>query len=136
MWNRYCMIHLSIICGGRTIPFLWKVMKYKSSTMTFREYKLMLRLSPQLLSKYPDVMLLADRGFANHQLMNWLKISQCHVLTLWRKYSWSEKASYWIEVSLSTKALINSVNASITYWKLKHKKADEFIAHKASLKFV
>jgi hypothetical protein len=28
----------------------------------------MLRLSHQLLSKYPDVMLLADRGFANHQV--------------------------------------------------------------------
>ena len=31
-----------------------------------------------LLSKYDDVMLLADRGFANHQLVSWLKNSQWH----------------------------------------------------------
>jgi hypothetical protein len=72
------MIHLSVICGGRAIPLLWKVMEHKSSTVAFREYKLMLRLSHRLLYKYPDVMLLADRGFANHELMSWLKTSQWH----------------------------------------------------------
>lgn len=78
LWNQYCMIHLSIICGGRAIPLLWKVMKHKSSTVAFKEYKPMLKLSQQILGKYPDVMLLADRGFANHKLMNWLKTSQWH----------------------------------------------------------
>lgn len=78
LWNRYCMVHLSVICGGRAIPFLWKVMEHKSSTVAFKEYKLMLRLSHQLLSKYPDIMLLADRGFANHQLISWLTTSQWH----------------------------------------------------------
>ncbi len=78
LWNQYCMIHLSIICGGRAIPLLWKVMKHKSSTVAFKEYKPMLKLSQQLLSKYPNVMLLADSGFANHELMSWLKTSQWH----------------------------------------------------------
>ena len=78
LWNRYCMIHLSIICGGRAIPFLWKVMEHQSSTVAFKEYKLMLRLSSRLLSKYDNVMLLADRGFANHQLVSWLKTSPWH----------------------------------------------------------
>ena len=124
------MIHLSVICGGRAIPFLlrpirvakpqtgrtqrscevvedddlgirpaphclawqdwqrecvawrcaflWKVMKHKSSTVAFKEYKLMLRLLHRLLSKHSDVMLLADRSFANHQLISWLKTSQWH----------------------------------------------------------
>ena len=72
------MIHLSVICGGRAIPFLWKVMEHKSSTIAFKEYKLMLRLSHQLLYKYPDVMLLADRGFANRQLISWLTTSHWH----------------------------------------------------------
>ncbi len=35
--------------------------------------KLMLRLAARLLSNYPDIMLLADRGFANHELMSWLQ---------------------------------------------------------------
>ena len=78
LWNRYCMIHLSVICGGRAIPFLWKVMEHKSSTVAFKEYRTMLKLSRRLLRKYPDVMLLADRGFANHQLINWLTTSQWH----------------------------------------------------------
>ncbi|MEM8831991.1 MAG: transposase [Cyanobacteria bacterium P01_G01_bin.19] len=78
LWNRYCMIHLSVICGGRVIPFLWKVMEHKSSTVAFKEYKTVLKLSHRLLGKYADVMLLADRGFANHQLIDWLATSQWH----------------------------------------------------------
>lgn len=78
LWNRYCMIHLSIICGGRAIPFMWKVMEHKSSTVSFKDYKLMLRLSHRLLSKHSNIMLLADRGFANHQLIYWLQNTDWH----------------------------------------------------------
>lgn len=78
LWNRFCIIHLSVVCGGRAIPFLWKVLAHKSSTVAFKEYKLMLRLAQRLLSNYPDIMLLADRGFANHQLTKWLQNSNWH----------------------------------------------------------
>lgn len=78
LWNRFCIIHLSIVCGGRAVPFLWKVLEHKSSTVAFTEYKLMLKLAQKLLSNYSNVMLLADRGFANHQLINWLQNSSWH----------------------------------------------------------
>ena len=78
LWNRFCIIHLSIVCGGRAVPFLWKVIEHKSSTVAFREYKLMLRLAQRLLSNYSDIMLLADRGFGNHELVNWLQNSAWH----------------------------------------------------------
>jgi Transposase DDE domain len=78
LWNRFCIIHLSVVCGGRAVPFLWKVLEHKSSTVTFKEYKLMLRLAQRLLSSYSDVMLLADRGFSNHELINWLQNSGWH----------------------------------------------------------
>lgn len=78
LWNQFCIIHLSVVCGGRAIPFLWKVLAHKSSTVAFSEYKLMLRLAQRLLSNYPDIMLLADRGFANHQLTEWLQNSNWH----------------------------------------------------------
>lgn len=78
LWNRFCIIHLSIVCGGRAIPFLWKVLEHKSSTVAFTEYKLMLRLATKLLSDYSNIMLLADRGFANHELVNWLQNSTWH----------------------------------------------------------
>ena len=78
LWNRFCIIHLSIVCGGRAIPFLWKVLEHKSSTVAFTEYKQMLRLATKLLSDYSNIMLLADRGFANHELVNWLQNSTWH----------------------------------------------------------
>lgn len=78
LWNRFCIIHLSVVCGGRAVPFFWKVLAHKSSTVAFAEYKLMLRLAQKLLSNYPDIMLLADRGFANHQLVRWLQNSNWH----------------------------------------------------------
>ena len=40
LWNRFYIIHISIVGGGRAIPFLWKVLEHKSSTVAFAEYKL------------------------------------------------------------------------------------------------
>ena len=34
LWNKYCMTHLSIICGGRAIPFLWLVTEHNPSFVT------------------------------------------------------------------------------------------------------
>ena len=59
LWNRFCIVHLSVVCCGRAVPFLWKVKEHKSATVAFSEYKLMLRLAARLLSNYPDIMLLA-----------------------------------------------------------------------------
>ncbi len=78
LWNRFCVIHLSVVCCGRAVPFLWKVLEHKSSSVAFSEYKLMLRLTARLLSQYPDIMLLADRGFANHELISWLQNRSWH----------------------------------------------------------
>ena len=79
LWNRFCMIHISLICGRRAIPFLWKVIEHKSATVAFTEYKSMLKLAQKLITpRYSDVTLLADRGFANHQLIQWLQESSWH----------------------------------------------------------
>ena len=40
LWNRFCIIHLSVVCCGRAVPFLWKVLEHKSSSVVFSEYKL------------------------------------------------------------------------------------------------
>lgn len=78
LWERYCMIHLSVVCCGRAIPLLWRVLEHNSATVAFGEYQPMLRKARWLLRHHPDVMLLADRGFANHQLMHWLAQSSWH----------------------------------------------------------
>ncbi len=75
---RHCIIHLSVVCCGRAVPLLWKVLEHQSSTVAFNEYKILLRLAERLLSKYPDIILLADRGFANGELIAWLKNTHWH----------------------------------------------------------
>jgi len=76
--DRYCMIHLSVVCCGRAVPLLWRVLEHSSATVAFNEYRGMLRQARWLLRHHQDVMLLADRGFANHELMQWLHNSGWH----------------------------------------------------------
>ena len=78
LWNKYCMIHLSVVCCGRAIPLLWEVLEHESATVAFSDYVPLLRKARWLLRKYPDVMLLADRAFACHDLMTWLKLTDWH----------------------------------------------------------
>jgi len=78
LWNRYCMIHLSVVCCGRAVPLLWRVLEHGSATVRFKEYQPLLRKARWLVRQHGDVMLLADRGFANHELMGWLQASQWH----------------------------------------------------------
>jgi hypothetical protein len=78
LWGRYCMIHLSVVCCGRAVPLLWRVLEHGSATVAFGEYQGILRKARWLLRHHHDVMLLADRGFANHQLMDWLRSSGWH----------------------------------------------------------
>jgi hypothetical protein len=78
LWNKYCMIHLSIVCCGRAIPLLWDVLEHESATVAFSDYEKLLRTARWLLRGYPNVMLLADRAFACHELMAWLKLTTWH----------------------------------------------------------
>lgn len=78
LWDQYCMIHLSVVCCGRAVPLLWRVLEHGSATVAFKEYQPLLRKARWLLRQHPDKMLLADRGFANHEVMGWLQASGWH----------------------------------------------------------
>jgi hypothetical protein len=78
LWDKYCMIHLSVVCCGRAIPLLWEVLEHESATVAFSDYERLLRKARWLLRGYSDVILLADRGFACHDLMAWLKLTDWH----------------------------------------------------------
>ncbi|NJL57678.1 transposase [bacterium] len=78
LWDRFCMIHLSVVCCGRAVPLMWRVLEHGSATVAFEEYQPVLRRARWLLRHHPDVMLLSDRGFANHELMKWLRQSHWH----------------------------------------------------------
>ena len=78
LWNRFCMIHISVVCCGRAIPLLWRVLEHGSATVAFKEYQPLLRKARWLLRHHPDVMVLADRGFANHDFLSCLQASNWH----------------------------------------------------------
>ncbi len=58
------MIHLSVSCCGRAVPLLWRVLEHPSATVRTERYLPMFRLAHRLLQSHPDVMVLANRGFA------------------------------------------------------------------------
>ena len=78
LWDEYCMIHLSVVCCGRAIPLLWDVLEHQSATVAFSDYERLLRKARWLLRGYSDVILLADRAFACHDLIAWLKLTDWH----------------------------------------------------------
>ncbi len=48
------------------------ILEHGSATVAFNKSKVLLRKARWLLCRHPNVMVLADRGFANHDLMSWL----------------------------------------------------------------
>jgi len=59
---------IGLLWASRAI--VWRVLEHGSATVAFKEYQPLLRKARWLLRHHHDVMLLADRGFANHDLMS------------------------------------------------------------------
>lgn len=73
LWEKYCIIRISIIYRGRAIPLVWQVIEHKSSKVAFEVYKKVLRRGVQLLLPFKcEIIFLADRGFADTKLIEYL----------------------------------------------------------------
>lgn len=72
LWNEYCLIRLSIIYRGRAIPLIWQVIEHASSSVTLLAYRHLLDKAYQMLPSHSTVVFLADRGFADTDLMAYL----------------------------------------------------------------
>jgi len=66
---KYCLIRISVIFRGRAVPLVWKVIEHKSSTVSYDVYKGALDGAVMLLPERVEIILLADRGFADTELM-------------------------------------------------------------------
>lgn len=73
LWNEYCLIRLSIQYRGRAVPLVWRVIRHGSSSIRFSVYQTMLKRASKLIPTGVSVCLLADRGFADTQLMRYLR---------------------------------------------------------------
>lgn len=69
LWERYVIIRVSLIYRGRALPLAWKVLEHSSASVSFGEYKSILEETSRLLPLHCEVVLLADRGFADIDLM-------------------------------------------------------------------
>ncbi len=72
LWDQFCHIRISVIYRGRAVPLVWKTIEHNSSTVGFRAYRDLLDEAAKLLPTGANVIFLADRGFADTKLMEYL----------------------------------------------------------------
>ena len=73
LWDKYCLIRLSVQYRGRAVPLVWRVVQHHSSSVRFSVYQAMLKRAAKLVPPGVSVCFLADRGFADVQLMRYLR---------------------------------------------------------------
>src|SRR6266480_6406030 len=73
LWNTYCLVRLSVIYRGRAVPVVWCVIEHPSAAVAYEEYQGLLEKAATLVPFACKVVVLADRGFADTELMHHLK---------------------------------------------------------------
>jgi Transposase DDE domain len=89
LWNSYCLIRLSLIYRGRAVPLVWCVLQHGSAQVAFEAYRELLERAALLLPRCCRVVFLADRGFADTDLLAHLQRLGWH----WRIRI---KSSFWL----------------------------------------
>jgi len=74
--NGYILIRLALIYRGRAIPVSWRVMKHDSTSVSYKDYKIVLKQALLILPKGRRVVLLADRGFIHAELVKFCRHHQ------------------------------------------------------------
>ena len=78
LWETYCMIRISIVYRGRAIPLVWDVLEHQSAQVGYEAYRHLLDRAKSLLPFGCRVVFLADRGFADTELMKHLRRLRWH----------------------------------------------------------
>ena len=73
MRNVGCLIRICVVHLGRAIPVGWRVIKHNSSSVKLAAYQDLLNRVARLLPSQPKIVLLADRGFADAQLVRYVR---------------------------------------------------------------
>jgi len=69
LWERYVIVRVALIYRGRALPLAWKVLAQGSASVSFVSYAPILEEASRLLPRSCQVVLLADRGFVDVDLM-------------------------------------------------------------------
>jgi Transposase DDE domain len=89
LWNTYCLIRLSVLYRGRAVPLVWRVIEHGSAAVSFETYQDLLHEAKSRLPFACKVIFLADRGFADTQLMS-------HLRELGWHFRMRIKSTFWI----------------------------------------
>lgn len=90
LWDTYCLVRLSLVYRGRAIPLVWKVIEHPSAMIAYAGYADLLDQLAQLLGgQRGSVVVLADRGFADTDLM-------AHLSRLGWHWRIRLKSSFWV----------------------------------------
>src|SRR4051794_24293824 len=73
LWNTYGLIRLSVIDRGRAVPLGWRVIEHGSAAVSFETYQDVVDNAKRRLPLACQGVFLADRGFADTQLMGHLQ---------------------------------------------------------------
>lgn len=89
LWNQYCLIRIAVVYRGRAVPLVWTVVKHSSSSVAYEVYQGLLDQAAELLPLHCQVVFLADRGFADIDLLAHLKRLEWH-------YRIRIKGNFWV----------------------------------------
>lgn len=74
LWNRFCIVVLSVVCHGRAIPLLWQTLEHPSASVSAAVVIGLLQRADQLLVGFDaTITVLADRGFPSAELLRWFE---------------------------------------------------------------
>jgi len=73
LWGPYCLVRIAVIYRGRAVPLVWTVLEHGSSSVAYSVYAPLLEAAAKLVPANCTVVFLADRGFADTDLMQHLK---------------------------------------------------------------
>jgi len=63
LWNRFCVVVISVVCHGRAIPLLWRTLEHPSASVSAPVVIGLLQRADRLLTGFGAITVLADRGF-------------------------------------------------------------------------
>ncbi len=79
VWNCFCIVWVGVVYRGRTVPIAWRVVAQSSSTVRLWTIQRVLRQAVRVIPEGVEVVVLADRGFADGKLMKYLRENLgCH----------------------------------------------------------
>ena len=71
LWNRCCVVVLSVVAHGRAIPLLWHTLEHPSASVSAGISIALLDKADRLLAGFGAITLLAERAFPWDELLRW-----------------------------------------------------------------